>query len=57
MAMELDTGSAVSVMGEGVNQEHLGHVPLKDTPLKLLTYMGEQVKPMGFCNTTLQCKG
>ena len=57
MAMELDTGSAVSVMGEGVNQEHLRHVPLKDTPLKLPTYMGEQVKPMGFCNTTLQCKG
>ncbi|KAK2548575.1 Uncharacterized protein P5673_031245 [Acropora cervicornis] len=57
VAMELDTGSAVSVMGEGVYQENLRHVPLKDTPLKLRTYMGEQVKPMGFCNTTVQCKG
>jgi len=35
----------------------LRHVPLKDTLLKLRTYMGEQVKPMGFCNTTVQCKG
>ena len=55
--MELHTGSAVSVMGEGVYQENSRHVPLKDTPLKLRTYMGEQVKPMGFCNTTVQCKG
>ena len=54
--MELDTGSAVSVMSEGVYQEYFRHVPLKATPLKLRTYMGEQVKPMGFCNTTVQCK-
>ena len=57
VAMELDTGFAVSIMSEGVYQENLRHVPLKDTPLKLRTYMGEQVKPMGFCNTTVQCKG
>ena len=55
--MEVDTGSAVSVMSEGVYQEYLRHVPLNDTPLKLRTYMGEQVKPVGFCNTTVQCKG
>ena len=35
--MELDTGSAVSVMSEGVYREgvyqkYLRHVPLKDTP-------------------------
>ena len=55
--MELDTGSVVSVMSEGVYQQYLRHVPLKDTPLKLRTYMSGQVKPMGFCNTTVQCKG
>ena len=54
VTMELDTGSAVSVMSEGVYLEYLRHVPLKDTPLKLRTYTGESVKPMGFCYVTVQ---
>ena len=55
--MELDTGSAVSVMSKGVYQEYLHHAPLKDTSLKLRTYTGEPVEPMGFCNVTVQYKG
>jgi len=55
--MELDTGSAVSVVSEGVYKEYLRHVPLKDTPLKLRTYTGESVKPMGFYYVTVQYKG
>ena len=55
--MELDTGSAVSVVSEGVYKEYLRHVPLKDTPLKLRTYTGESVNPMGFCYVTVQYKG
>lgn len=57
VSMELDTGSAVSVMSEGVYHEYLRHVPLKDTPLKLRTYTGESVKPLGFCYVTVQYKG
>ena len=57
VTMELDTGSAVSVMSEGVYFEYLCHIPLKDTPLKLCTYMGESVRPMGFCHVTVQYQG
>ena len=39
--MELDTGSAVSVMSEGLYHKSLCHVPLKDTTLNLRTYTGE----------------
>jgi len=31
VTMELDTGSAVSVMSEGVYLEYLRHIPLKET--------------------------
>ena len=57
VTLELDTGSAVSVMSEGVYLEYLRHVPLKDTPLNLRTYTGESVKPMGFCYVTVQYQG
>ena len=46
LVMELDTGSAVSVVSKEVYQEYLHHVPLKDTSLKLRTYTGEPVEPM-----------
>jgi len=55
--MELDTGSAVSVMSEGVYLEYLRHIPLKDTSLKLRTYTAESVKLMGFCYVTVQYQG
>ena len=57
VTMELDTGSAVSVMSEVVYREYLRHVPLKDTSLKLRTYTGESVKPLGFCHVTVDYKG
>ena len=57
LVMELDTGSAVSIVSKEVYQEYLHHVPLKDTSLKLPTYTGEPVEPMGFCNVTVQYKG
>ena len=55
--MELDTGSAVSVMSKVVYQEYLCHVPFKDTSLKLHTNTAEPVEPMGLCNVTVQYKG
>ena len=57
VTMELDTGSAVSVMSERVYLEYLRHIPLKDTPLKLRTYTGEEVKPLEFCYVTVQYQG
>jgi len=55
--MELDTGSAVSVMSEGVYLESLRHIPLKDTSLKLHTYTDETVRPLGLCYLTMQYQG
>ena len=55
--MELDTGSVVSDVSKEVCQEYLHHVPLKDTFLKLHTYTGEPVEPMGFCNVTVLYEG
>ena len=57
VTMELDTGSAASVMSEGVYLEYLRHIPLKDTSLKLRTYTGESVKPLGFCYVAVQYQG
>ena len=57
VTMELDTGSVVSVMSERVYLDYLRHIPLKDTSLKLRTYTGESVKPMGFCHVTVQYQG
>ena len=54
LVMELDTRSAVSVMSKGVYQEHLRHVPLKDTYMKLRTYTGEPVERWGLqCNCSV----
>ena len=47
LVMELDTGSAVSVIGEEKYHEQLRHVPLENTTLQLHTYTGETVKPLG----------
>ena len=57
VTMELDTGSAVSVMSEGMYLEYLHHIPLKGTSLKLRTYMSASVKPLGFCYVTVQYQG
>ena len=45
--MELDTGSAVSVMPLDIFHEHFGDHKLKDTSVILKTYTGESLKPLG----------
>ena len=47
LEMELDTGSAVSVTSEKTYRERLGHIRLENTGLKLHTYTGEQLVPLG----------
>ena len=47
--MEIDTGAAVTVVGEASYQNSRGHIPLVDTSLQLRTYTGETVKPLGKC--------
>ena len=52
--MELDTGSAVSIVSESVYQKYLRHVPLRETTLKLRTYTGEIVKLSGIITVTVE---
>ena len=48
LTMELDTGSAVSVISKQVYQEMFSDVPLSHTTnIKLTTYTGESVAPLG----------
>ena len=52
--MELDTGSAVSIVSESVYLKYLRRVPLRKTTLKLRTYTGEIVKPSGMITVTVE---
>ncbi|KAK2183941.1 hypothetical protein NP493_291g01008 [Ridgeia piscesae] len=47
LVMELDMGSAVSVIGKEKYHEQLRHVPVESTTLQLHTYTGETMKPLG----------
>ena len=47
LVMELDTDSAISVIGEEKYHEQLRHVPLESTTPQLHTYAGETVTPLG----------
>ncbi len=52
--MEIDTGSAVSLVSETVYKEALQHIPLQPSSLILKTYTGEPVPTQGLINVTAQ---
>ncbi|XP_062574192.1 uncharacterized protein K02A2.6-like [Saccostrea cucullata] len=45
--MELDTGSSVSIIPETFYQQYLSDVPLQGTKIKLETFTGENISPLG----------
>ena len=45
--MELDTGSAVSVLPYKQYKEHFGHVKLAKSHVTLKTYTGQKITPKG----------
>ena len=47
LRMELDTGSAVSVISRDEYQRNFSEIPLEQTLIKLTTYTGETVVPVG----------
>lgn len=47
LKMELDTGSAVSIISTTVYNEHFKAIKLKNTNVLLKTYSGERLSPMG----------
>lgn len=47
LTMELDTGSALSVISKKDYQAHFSHLKLQSTDVMLKTYTGERIAPMG----------
>ena len=55
--MELDTGSAVSVLPYKQHKEHFGHEKLAKTLATLKTYTGEKITPKGEMKCNVRFKG
>ena len=45
--MELDTGSALSIVPECLYRQHLATTPLSPTSVVLKTYSGQRITPLG----------
>uniref|UniRef100_A0A8C9TFI9 ribonuclease H n=1 Tax=Scleropages formosus TaxID=113540 RepID=A0A8C9TFI9_SCLFO len=52
--MELDTGSAVSVMSQTEFERHFTKAEFKPSPVKLKTYTGEPIVPLGVIPVTVR---
>ena len=57
LRMELDTGSAVSIISKGDYQRLLPHLKLHATHVKLQTYTGEKVTPVGLLHVNIEYRG
>ena len=55
--MELDTGSAVSVLPYKQYKEHFGHVKLAKSLVRLKTYTGQKITPKGEMKCNVKFKG
>lgn len=51
--MELDTGSAISVINEETYDEKFSDVNLTDTNINLNTYLGESIAQLGVFTVTV----
>ena len=54
--MELDTGSALSVISYWDFQELYGHSKLEKTTVALRIYSGEKLVPLGYANVSVKYK-
>ena len=57
LQMELDTGSAVSVISKQDYNTHFGTSKLSNTPITLKTYSGEKVIPLGVFEVKVEYEG
>lgn len=54
--MELDTGAAVTTCSAEYNNKHFRDLKLTKTSIKLKTYTGEIIQPIGTCNIKITYK-
>ena len=57
LQMELDTGSAISVIPIRTYKELFSHKPLSETKTRLKTYSGETITPAGIINVLVNYEG
>ena len=57
LKMELDTGSAKSIISHAEYQSMYSNTPLRSTDVRLKTYTNERVSPLGVMDVQLQYKG
>lgn len=57
MKMELDTGSAISVMAEEEFRRKFRDQKLKTADITLRTYSGEHIKPVGYIDVQVEYGG
>lgn len=57
MKMELDTGSAISVMAEKEFRRKFRDLKLKTADITLRTYSGEHIKPVGYMDVEVEYSG
>ena len=55
--MELDTGSALSIITKSVYDKHFSDIKLKQSATLLKTFSGEIIKPLGTLRVTLKIHG
>ena len=55
--MQLDTGCALSLAPMAFYEKFCSHIPLTPTAVKLSTYTGEKIKPLGKINVTVTYAG
>ena len=55
--MELDTGSALSIIPHCLYCHHLSRLPLSPSSVVLKTYSGERIKPLGVISVDVEYNG
>ena len=53
LKMELDTGSTYSVLPHANYKERFSEIPKKDTPVRMKTYTGQKLAPVGVINVNV----
>ena len=56
-SLQLDTGCALSLAPQTFYEQFCSHIPLKPTAVRLSTYTGEKIQPLGQINVNVTYAG
>ncbi len=55
--MEIDTGSAVTIISEDIYEKHLSEYPVRDANIRLKSYSGDKISLLGQCDVPVSYQG